>query len=99
MCVRVCGQALSGDVDRFCREVEESVGSQHYEAAHLGLLGRSLLEKNSRANRTVTERLRVARGGVGFYKGVDKVSVYIILYNIYKYTFFPAACLHHGQVP
>ena len=49
--------------------------SDHYEATQLGLLSRSLMEKKESASRAVRERVRVAKCGVSFYKGVERVSV------------------------
>ena len=85
-------QALSHDVDSFCEQVEECIGRQHYESTHLALLARSLQEKKGRVSRAMADRVRVAKGGVGFYKGVHKVrnkqpTVIYIIIHIYMYMY------------
>ena len=68
-------QAINHDVDKFCEEVEECIQRQHYEATHLAMLARSLQESMGRVSRAVVDRVRVAKGGVSFYKGVERVRV------------------------
>ena len=47
---------------------------EHYEARQLGLVARCLWERKELASRAIGERVQVARSGVSFYKGVDRVS-------------------------
>ena len=65
-------QALCKDVDVFGEQVDGC--KEHYEATLLGLLSRCLREKKELASRAIGERVRVARSGVSFYKGMERVS-------------------------
>ena len=60
------------------------MGSRHYEATQLALLASSLQETKGQASRVLGERVRVAKGGLGFYKGVEKVgyTVHVYIGNI-----------------
>ena len=57
------------DVDVFGEQVDGC-----NETTLLGLLSRCLREKKELASRAIGERVRVARSGFSFYKGVERVS-------------------------
>ena len=65
-------QALCTDVDVFGEQVDGC--REHYEARQLALLARCLREKKDTTSRAIGERVRVAKSGVSFYKGVERVS-------------------------
>jgi hypothetical protein len=65
-------EALCKDVDVFGEQVDGC--KEHYEATQLGLLSRCLREKKELTSRAVGERVRVARSGVSFYKGVERLG-------------------------
>ena len=67
-------QALDKDVDVFSEQVDGCVSHRHYKAAQLAKLAATLQEKKTATSCTMGERVRVARGGLGFYKGVEKVG-------------------------
>ena len=58
-------------MDVFVEQVDGC--ADHYESARLTQLARSLQEKKTNASRSVGERLRLAKNGLSFYKGVEKV--------------------------
>lgn len=80
-------QAINRDVDGFCDQVEECVGQRHYEASQLAMLARSLQEKKSHASRAVGERLHIAKRGLGFYKGVEKVKRVCVCVFMHVFTY------------
>ena len=67
-------QAISHDVEIFCGEIEDCIGRQHSEASELVSLAHTLQETKKQTSCMVMERVRVAKGAMGFYRGVKRVS-------------------------
>ena len=65
-------------MDVFVEQVDGCV--DHYEVTQLTLLARSLQEKKMSTSRMVSEKVRIARSGLSFYKGVTKVNQLLYAY-------------------